>query len=73
MKYTIMKTRNDVIAVIDKLCCDLKDNPDSWENPTLERYLDAMGRWVEDSGKKLDQPPSWDLIVAMLEAAKIYE
>jgi hypothetical protein len=68
-----MKTRNDVFATIEKLCRDLAQNPDSWENPTLERYLEAMGRWLEDSSKKNPQPPSWEFIIQMLEAAKIYE
>lgn len=52
---------------------ELRDKPDCWENPTLDRYLDGMAAWLGDSGKKHNQPPSWDLIVEMLEAAKIYE
>jgi len=68
-----MKTREDVITTIQNLLADLKANPDSWENATLERYLDAMAAWLEGSGKKYNQPPSWDLIIEMLEAAKIYE
>lgn len=51
----------------------LEENPASWENPTLDRYLDAMAAWLEDSGKAHDRPPSWELFIEMLEAAKIYE
>jgi hypothetical protein len=68
-----MKTREDAVTTIRKLLVDLKTNPDAWENPTLERYLDAMAGWLEGSGKKYNQPPSWELIIEMLEAAKIYE
>ena len=68
-----MKTREDAIATIRNLLADLKANPDGWENPTLDRYLDAMGAWLEGSGKKHNQPPSWELIIEMLEAAKFYE
>ena len=68
-----MKTREDVLETIRYLLADLKANPDAWENPTLERYLDAMSAWLEASGKKQNRPPSWELIVEMLEAAKIYE
>ncbi len=68
-----MKTRADALQTIRQLLTQLKDNPDSWENPSLDRYLDGMAAWLEDSGKKQDQPPSWDLIIQMLEAGKIYE
>jgi hypothetical protein len=68
-----MKTRDDTVQAIRRLLTQLGDDPDSWENPTLERYLDGMAAWLEASGKTQDQPPSWDLIIDMLEAAKIYE
>lgn len=73
LNHDLMKTREDVVAAIRNLLVDLKENPDSWENPTLERYLDAMAAWVESSGKKHNQPLTWDLVVEMFEAAKIYE
>ena len=68
-----MKTHQDVITTLRKLAADFKANPNAWENPTLERYLDAMAAWLEDASKRNQQPPSWELIVQMLEAAKIYE
>jgi hypothetical protein len=68
-----MKTCEDVIAAIDRLGSDLQANPDTWENPTLERYLDAMGAWLKATNKIEKPPPSWELIIEMLEAAKIYE
>ncbi len=68
-----MKTRDDTVQTVRRLLIQLKDDPDSWENPTLDRYLEGMAAWLEDSGKKNDQPPSWDLVIQMLEAAKIYE
>ena len=68
-----MKTREDAVVTIRNLLVDLKGNPGAWENPTQERYLDAMAAWLESSGKKYNQPPSWELIIEMLEAAKIYE
>ncbi len=68
-----MKTRDDVIETIQVLLADLESNPGGWENPTLERYLEAMGAWLDGFGKKYDQPPSWELIIQMLQAAKVYE
>jgi hypothetical protein len=68
-----LKNRQDVVVAIEGLLVDLKKNSESWENPTLERYLEAMAAWVEDSGKRYDQPPSWEFIIEMLNAARIYE
>ena len=64
---------NDAIETIDQLLRELKEDPEHWENPTLERYLDAMRAWLNDSKNKNLEQPSWDLIVQMLRAAKIYE
>jgi hypothetical protein len=68
-----MKTREDVIATIRDLLTDLKTNPENWENSSLDRYLDSMAGWLEGAGKKYNQPPSWELVIDMLEAARIYE
>ena len=68
-----MKTRQDVITAIENLLENLEENRDSWENPTLPRYLEAMGSWLEDDGNKYNPTPSWDFIIEMLSAAKIYE
>ncbi|HTI97382.1 MAG TPA: hypothetical protein VL527_00660 [Dongiaceae bacterium] len=68
-----MKTRADAVQAIRHLLTQLENNPNSWENPTLDRYLDSLAAWLEASGKKADRTPSWDLIIEMLEAAKIYE
>jgi hypothetical protein len=68
-----LKNRQDVITAIEALLADFKKNPDTWENPTLEAYLEAMVAWVEDWGRKYDPPPSWEFIIQMLNAAKIYE
>jgi hypothetical protein len=44
-----MKTRKDVVTTIRHLLADLNANPNAWENPTLDRYLDSMAAWLEDS------------------------
>ena len=68
-----MKTREDAVAAIRNLLCSLEEKPASWENPTLDRYLESMAAWLESYGDKHAPEPSWDFIVQMLEAAKIYE
>jgi hypothetical protein len=65
--------RSDVIHAIDALLEDLRTAPESWENATLESYIEAMQAWLESSARKQDEPASWDLIVQMLQAAKICE
>lgn len=68
-----MKTRDDVLRTIDSLLDELHSDIHKWENPTLERYLEAMRAWLEAWGNKHNPEPSWDLICELLEAAKIYE
>lgn len=68
-----MNTRDDAIGAIRDLVLDLQQNHDSWENAELSEYLEAMAAWLEGYGKKHDPAPSWDLIIQMLSAAKIYE
>ena len=67
-----MKTGNDAVEAIRNLLVELREEPDTWENPSLDRFLDAMAAWTEDSGRK-DSPASWDLIIEMLRAGKLYE
>lgn len=68
-----MKTHADAVNAIRRLCYELKTDPASWENATLDAYLDGMAAWLEASQKHKEAPPSWDLFIQMLEAARIYE
>ena len=63
----------DVISTLEALRNDLQEHPDHWENPSLERYLEAMQAWLSAFGGRLGDKPSWKLISEMLEAAKFYE
>jgi hypothetical protein len=52
---------------------DLMANAEGWENPTLERFLDAFAGWcVDHPATNVDQP-TWPLVAEMLAAATIYE
>ena len=42
-----------------------------WENPTLDRFLEAMHAWAVDAS--LPEQPSWALIAQLLVAGKMYE
>lgn len=75
-----IQTREDLIAFIQALHADLRDDPDSWENPTLDRFLEALGAWMEDmdgyydyAGRPRPERPDWRTFGDMLMAAKLYE
>ncbi len=68
-----------LLLLIDDL--DKNKNKDEWENPTLERYLDALYGFtssIEGYYKNNNQEvnvsiPTWNMFARMLHAAKIYE
>ena len=47
----------DVTLLLKKLTDSVTDDPGSWENPTLERYLEAMHAWLKGKTKQFDEPP----------------
>ena len=72
--------RLDLADLIDQLRDNLKEDPDSWENPNLDRFLESLAAWTRDMdgvflnrGEPVPEVPSWGLIGDMLLAAKIYE
>ena len=68
-----MKTLDDVVTTLRQLGTDLAENPEGWENPTLERYLEAMAAWMGSAKAREIEQPTWDLACQMLVAASIYE
>jgi hypothetical protein len=69
------QSKEEFIAFLAEMRADLKENPDSWENPTLGSFLEAMQAWTSDS-RYLDHFPSdviWHAFAALLSAAKVYE
>ena len=67
-----VKSKEDFIEFLSCLTKDLEKNHDEWENPTLERFLEAMGAWLIDSKSVPDQP-TWRTLADILYASKIYE
>lgn len=75
-----IRSREDFVAFVTALTKDLRDNPMTWENTSLERFLEALGAWVEDmdgyytnQGRAVPQQPDWKVVADMLMAAKTYE
>jgi len=79
-KIAGIKSKGDLVAFVHALCADLQTNPEAWENVTLDRYLQALASWIEDSdgyynnqGRPIPATPSWRDLAEMLMAAKMYE
>jgi hypothetical protein len=75
-----IRSRADFVAFVKALSKDFRDNPATWENASLESFLEALGAWVEDmdgyyinQGKPVPQQPDWKVAADMLMAAKMYE
>lgn len=75
-----IRTREDLVGFVEALRKDLRDDPSSWENANLDRFLGAISAWVEDmdgyflnQGKPVPQQPDWKVVGDILLAAKVYE
>lgn len=73
-------TRQDLARFVNDLRLDLETSSDAWENPTLDRYLEALDAWLTDldgaylnRGEPLPDQPDWSLVARMLVAASMYE
>ncbi|MEU6174819.1 hypothetical protein ABZ832_23270 [Streptantibioticus parmotrematis] len=73
-------SREALVGHIRNLRTDLLERSDAWENPTLERYLDALAAWVESSPnwyRNFDQEMpargDWTLFARALSAAVVSE
>jgi len=78
MKPEDVKTREDFIAY---LAASQTEDTVSWENNTLDRFLEALEAYTNDIGgyyknnKIAVDPdkPSWRVFADIIEGAKIYE
>ncbi|CAM3156390.1 hypothetical protein PALU110988_05415 [Paenibacillus lupini] len=65
-------TKEDFVKFLNTLRHDLTYNADSWENQTLEDFLEAMEAWLTDS-ESVTNTPSWNIFATSLLAGKAYE
>jgi hypothetical protein len=85
MKYDISNTevvdRQSFITFLEKFREDYVQNKESWENHTLDRFLQAMCAYAEDvqgyyNNLKLNinaDVPTWRVFADILSGAKVYE
>ena len=69
--------KDSFIKFLQALNEDFSNNKEEWENPELDRYIEAMEGYLhgstEDSINKVDFTPSWSLFAKIMVAASIYE
>lgn len=79
-------SREDLARFVSALHENLTTQGTVWENATLERFLDALARWLESADHwaanmhrfapelAMDvETPSWKVMAAALRAACVYE
>jgi hypothetical protein len=73
--------RQSFISFLDLLRQDYLQNPDEWENKTLETFLAALGDYANDiqgyydnTGQKVNaDEPSWQTFADIFKGATMYE
>jgi hypothetical protein len=80
LQIETIHTREDLVRFLEEFSADYRRDPGSWENHTLDRFLDALTSWVEDMdgfylnrGEPLPVKPDWKIFAHMLMGAAIYE
>lgn len=75
-----IETIYDLARFVEKLREDLLSNPDDWENPTLESFLDGLSAQIEGHEQlyknfRRETPiaPSWRVFAEFMAGAKIHE
>lgn len=75
-----VRSKGELSEFVAALADDARSHPEQWENQTLEGYLSALARWIEDSdgyyrnhGRSPPENPSWKDVAEMLMAARMYE
>jgi hypothetical protein len=76
-----VRSREDLASFVDGLLTDLEAHPEQWENRTLERFLEALARYLTDlPGWCRNVEPSidpeqaqWRLFAVALAGAQVYE
>jgi hypothetical protein len=77
-----IKSKDDFLVFMDALLRNYRSAPQTWENRSLDDYLDAIARWVEsiewyyknNEIKDVDLASmNWRVMADILMAAKLYE
>lgn len=74
-------TKQEFIHFMENLKTDFIENKEKWENKTIENYLEAMSRYVEDidgyyenTNQDIDlEKIDWKVFADLLKGSSIYE
>jgi hypothetical protein len=77
----VVASRADFAAFVDRLRADLAADPDGWENPDLDSFLEALAAYTRDvpgyirnAGTAIDaERASWQVFALVLSGARVYE
>ena len=75
-----LSSREELVAFLQELYLDYRENGASWENATLESFLEALAAWAKvldryyaNRGERVEDQSPWRVIADVLLAARIYE
>lgn len=75
-----IKTKEDFIHFVKLLAQKFNEEPEKWENKTVDSYLEALANWTEDMDgyyQNIQMPIpeniNWKVFADMLIAASMYE
>lgn len=75
-----VKEKKDFLEFMDLLLEDFKNNSKTWENKSIESYLEAIQSWTEDmdgyylnNNIPIPNNINWKVFCQILLAAKMYE
>jgi hypothetical protein len=75
-----VNSHDDVAEVVEQMLSDLRAHPDEWENPTLDRFLDALAGVLQglpgyyaNRGEQFPNAPTWAMLAGVLVSASGYE
>ncbi len=71
-----IETEDEFVRFLHLLADDQRHHVDDWENDTLDRFLEAMSGYAQDTLKERasdTQQPSWAFFAHLLLAARVYE
>lgn len=78
--HAAVGSREQLVAFISGLLSEYRADPQAWENNDLERFLDGLARWIEDSpgcwanvGVPEPEQPDWSWVALALRAGTGYE
>lgn len=54
--------KEDFLSFIQRLVVDYRENPQKWENKSVDEYLQAMVSWIEDFSSSEFNDIDWNKI-----------